>query len=198
MSRALLLLGSVLGLLGMCGCNAAVATPTAYEKWNAKDGTFLIEYPEGWKADGGGKQGIQWAEFSKGSNVITVDTNLTTSLIGDIASGGGAFNDEDMPEELAPAAKAHEFMKDSAVGDKFSNYKEEAAIKISPPVGEGRKSVFTASKGLGQKVKGYRVTIPQSDKGLIIFCYGPAKNWEKLQPAYDRILDNLERGQPQL
>jgi hypothetical protein len=193
MIRSILMLVFACGMLAIAGCNSAVETPTAYGTWNAKDGTFLIEYPEGWKADGGGKQGIQWAEFSKGSNVITVDTNLTTSLIGDPTSAIG----EDVPEELAPAAAAHRFMKDSAVGDKFSNYKEEDAIKITPPVGEGRKSVFTASKGLGQKVKGYRVTVPQSDKGLLIFCYGPEKNWEKMQPAYDRILDNLKRGQLQ-
>jgi hypothetical protein len=183
-----------LGLAMFAGCDGGLTTPTAFETWNAKDGTFAIEYPADWKADGGGKQGIQWAEFNKGSNVITVDTSMTTSLIGDI-SGAGRVDTEEIPEELAPAAKTHEFMKDMAVGDKFSNYKEQDAIKIMPPVGEGRKSVFTASKGLGQKVKGYRATIPQSDKGLIIFCYGPEKNWDKLQPAFDRILDSVQRGQ---
>jgi hypothetical protein len=196
MLRTHYLLAVLPGLLLFTGCSEPVTTPTKFARWNAKDGTFAIDYPEGWKADGGGKQGIQWAEFSKGSCVITVDTNLTTSLIGDIASSGpgGA---EDVPEELEPAAAAHEFMKDSAVGDKFSGYKEEAAIKFGTGIGDARKSVFTGAKGLSGKVKGYRVTIPQSDKGLIIFAYGPAKHWEKLQPAYDKILEGIERGTPE-
>jgi hypothetical protein len=182
-------------LLLLAGCSEPVTTPTKFKTWNAKDGTFAIEYPEDWKADGGGKQGIQWAEFSKGSCVITVDTNLTASIIGD--PSGGAASD-DVPEELQPAAAAHKLLKDTAVGDKFSGYKEEAPIKFSSGVGDGRKSVFTGAKGLSGKVKGYRVTIPQSDKGLIIFAYGPAKHWDKLQPAYDKILEGIQRGTPQL
>jgi hypothetical protein len=187
----------LLGLLVLAGCSEPVTTPTAYKTWNAKDGTFAIDYPEDWKADGGGKQGIQWAEFSKGSCVITVDTSLKTSLIGDISSSGNA-GAEEVPEELEPAAAAHEFMKDEAVGDKFSGYKEEAPIKFASGIGDGRKSVFTGAKGLSGKVKGYRVTIPQSDKGLIIFAYCPAKHWDKLQPAYDKILEGIERGTPEL
>ena len=200
-----------MGLVGLvavllAGCSESVQTPTTYKKWNAKDGLFAVEYPEGWKADGGGKSGIQWAEFSKGGCYITIDSNISGSVFADIAgaaSGGlgsdGEQIDPKLAEQLAPAAAAHKMIaKDQQRFEKFKNYKEEEPTKITPPVGEGRKSLFTASAGMGQKVKGYRITIPTNDKAIIVFAYGPEKDWSKIQAAYDQIFDRMEMGTPEM
>jgi hypothetical protein len=190
----------------LAGCSESVQKPTSFKKWNAKDGLFAVEYPDGWKADGGGKQGIQWAEFKKGSCVITIDSNISGSAVADIAgsataglSGDGAPIDPELAEKMAPAAAAHNWIaKDPQRFEKFKNYKEEEPTKITPPIGEGRKSLFTASAGMGQKVKGYRITIPTNDKAIIIFAYGAEKDWSKVQEAYDKIFDGMEMGTPEM
>jgi hypothetical protein len=205
MSRASCLPLVVVGLalLGtLAGCTEPVKAPTAYKKWNAKDGLFACEYPEDWKADGGGNHGVQWAEFKKGPCVISIDSNISGSAI---AQGAEAFDpgtggeegpiDPKQAEKMAPAAAAHDWIKnsDQTRFEKFKGYKEEEPVKITPPVGEGRKSLFTASTG-GKKVKGYRITIPTNKKAIIVFAYGPEKDWSKLQGAYDKIFDGMELG----
>ena len=189
----------------LAGCSESVQTPTSYKKWNAKDGLFAVEYPEGWKADGGGKQGIQWAKFKKGSCIITIDTNTSGSVVADIVASGPGGGDDGVPidpkvaEKLAPAAATHNWIaKDPQRFEKFKNYKEEEPTKITPPIGEGRKSLFTASAGMGQKVKGYRITIPTNDKAIIVFAYGAEKDWSKVQGAYDKIFDGMEMGTPEM
>jgi hypothetical protein len=184
----------------LAGCGEAVKTPTSFKKWNATDGLFALEYPEDWEAKGGGKQGIQWAEFKKSGCVISIDSNVSGSVV---AQGAGALSgalegdapiDPKLAEKLAPAAVAHEFIKkDETRFENYKNYKEEEPTVISPPIGEGRKSLFTASTG-GRKIKGYRITIPTNDKAIIIFAYGPEKEWGKLQGAYDQIFSKMEHG----
>jgi hypothetical protein len=205
-SRAKLVSLCGLLVLSLAGCGESVTTPTAFKKWNAKDGLFAMEYPDGWKADGGGKSGIQWAEFKKGSCAIEVDSNISGSAVADIAgSANAAFGGDGEPidpklaEELAPANAAHQYIRrDEQRFAKFKAYKEEDPTVIRPPIGEGRKSLFTASVGMGQKVKGYRVTIPTNDKAIIIFAYAPEKDWSKVQGAYDKIFDGMEMGTPEM
>jgi hypothetical protein len=204
-SRACVALTGYFALAVLTGCSEPVNAPTSYKQWNAKDGTFAIEYPEGWNADGGGKSGIQWAEFKKGSCVVKVDTDTSTSIVADIAGSataaldGGEPIDPELAKELAPAEKAHNWVKENkpAYLDEFSNYKEEESQIVKAPLGEGRKSAFTASKGMGQKIKGYRATFSTNDRGIIIFAYCPEKNWATLQPAYDKMLDSLALGTPE-
>lgn len=186
----------------LLGCGEPVKTPTSFKKWNAKDGLFSVEYPEGWEAKGGGNHGIQWAEFKKGSCVISIDSNVSGSVVADIAGNanpglnGDAPIDPKVAEKLAPAAVAHEWIrKDDVRFENYKNYQEEQPAVISPPLGEGRKSLFTAVTG-GRKVKGYRITIPTNEKAIIIFAYGPEKEFGKLQAAYDQIFDKMEHGTP--
>jgi hypothetical protein len=68
------------------GCGAPVKVPTSYAKWEpASDANFAIDYPEGWLADGGGKHGVQWAEFKKSGCLIKCSTDQSSSLLGDIS-----------------------------------------------------------------------------------------------------------------
>jgi hypothetical protein len=204
MSHASQWLTVVVGLTlisALAGCGEPLTTPKAFKKFNAKDGTFAVEYPDTWKAEGGGGQGIQWAEFSKGSALVTINTNISGSVIADIAGSTNPGLDGDAidpkeAEKLAPAAAAHNWIKqDPTRFEKFKKYEEQEPTKITPPIGEGRKSLFTATSG-GRKLKGYRITIPTNDKALIIFAYAPEKDWSKVQGAYDSMFDKMEFGTP--
>lgn len=201
-------LGLLTSLL-VAGCGTgSVSTPTSYQTWNAQDGTFCIEYPAGWKADGGGKHGIQWATFRQGSAQIDVSVSFGESVVGDILGsgvGGGAAtklrvnesghvvaDDEDI---TPPVAIIHE-KKRKEIEEDYSDYREKEAVELFTALGEGRKSEFKANKGLVQ-LHGYRATILNSNRGITVICHCAEKDWEKLQAPYDKILASLKRGTPQ-
>jgi hypothetical protein len=181
------------------GCGGApVAAPTAYEKWDAEDGTFGIEYPAGWKAEGGGRHGVQWATFEQGSAKIEVDVSLSESLMGDImgAGGGGVtMLGPGAPEDdqLEPPVAVIHAEKKKAFAENFSDYNEKEAVKITPPIGEGRKSEYTGTKGFGQ-VHGYRTSVLSNQRGITIICQCSDSDWPKLQPAFDKILESVTYG----
>ncbi len=181
------------------GCSSdPIEAPASYEKWNAKDGTFLIEYPQGWEADGGGRSGIQWARFKYGDADIHVSVKFSDSVIGDIVGGGGPgvpvgdFGDELAgADELAAVDVVHASKKEEVAED-FSGYEEKEAVKISPPLGDGRKSEFTTSGFT--PLHGYRATILNKDRGISVICRCAESDWETLKPAFDRILNSIARG----
>jgi hypothetical protein len=193
-------LSIVVCLAAVLGCGAPVKTPTSYSKWEpASDAIFALDYPEGWIADGNGKNGIQWAEFKKGGCLIKCSTDQSSSLVGDITQsfnnmgGGDSGMSEEEMEELAPAAAAHKWNKDKARED-YSNYKEEKEmIKFTSGLGDARKSVFTGSVG-GRSVKGYRATFLARDRGVTVICHCAAKDFERLKPAFDKVLESVRRG----
>ncbi len=197
-------LGMLVGL-ALCGCSQSpVAAPTGYKQWNAKDGTFLIEYPDDWEADGGGKRGVQWATFKKGTAQIDVEVNRSDSIVGDILGAGGgaagmATGDATLDvEEIPPVAIIHmDESKRNAMEELFSDYGEKEALEITPPLGQGRKSEFRGKKGLSQ-MHGYRATIINGERGIIVICQCREDDWPKLQAAFDKILDGMEFGTPEM
>jgi hypothetical protein len=196
----LLALAAAVTLLPL-GCGAPVKTPTSYAKWEPKsDAIFAIDYPEGWLADGNGKNGVQWAEFKKSGCLIKCSTDQSSSLVGDITQsannmlggGEGGLSEEEL-EDLAPAAAAHQWNKDKAKED-YSKYKEEKEmIAFKSGLGDARKSIFTGTIG-GRSVKGYRATFLARDRGVTVICHCAAKDFERLQPAFDKVLESVRRG----
>jgi hypothetical protein len=189
-------------MLTLAGCGGKVPAPTSYKTWQATDGTFSIQYPEGWKAQGGGKRGIQWAEFSYGSAKIRIDVSTQSSLIGDIAGSTNTMlglndplteADPEFIEEMAPVAAAHEFYL-KAFPVPLSSYKEQEPVAYRAPLGDCRKSEFTARSGAARKLRGYRATALTRDKGVHILCQCTDANWKTLQPAYDHILASIAYG----
>lgn len=197
-----LLLLAVLPLVVALGCGEPVKVPTSYAKWEPEgDAIFHVDYPEGWKADGGGgKTAMQWAEFKKGGCIIEAKTDISTSAVADIAQSfnnlgsGGALSQEEM-EERSPVAVAHAMNLEKLPHDQFSSYKEEKqAVKFTASMSEGRKSVFTATAGVGRKVKGYRATLVAQNNGVTFYCYCSEKEFEKMKPAFDKVLESVRRG----
>lgn len=187
----------------LLGCGNKVAAPTKFSTWNAKDGSFSIQYPSDWKADGGGQHGLQWAEFSQGSAKILVKVNLSSSLVGDIAGSAGQLAgidgeeiDPQLQEALAPVHAAHEVSKELFV-DEVAQSKEQEPVAFQSGLGDSRKSEFVASSGIGGKIRGYRATSLGHDRGVHILCRCSAGNWKTLQPAFDQILVSVGQGTPQ-
>jgi hypothetical protein len=178
-----------------CGSNPVVV-PTTYDAYNAKDGTFACEYPKGWTAEGGGKNGPQWATFASGPAEIRVSADVAGSLLGDIA-GGFIPGKQDLPPELQPVQKVHEGDKQAAE-QKFGGYQEVGTPQVLVvPLGPARKSEFTASSAFGSGLHGYRVTILGHDKRVVVYAVCPEADWPTLQAGFDHVLSSLRRGVPQ-
>jgi hypothetical protein len=181
------------------GCGAKIETPTNFERWNDKDAAFAIDYPAGWAASGGGKNGVKWAEFSKGSAVIKLDFDTASSIVGDIAgaaSGGNVVGnvegDED-PNRRVPVDTSHEFNKQKTEL-LYTNYKEKDAVKYRCGLGDARKSEFKSSSLTGE-IRGYRSTALTINNGVIIICECPKEQWLRLRPAFDHVLESVGYGQ---
>jgi len=197
---------SLLLIVSVSGCSSepitAPQTDDDYTQWNAKDGTFRIDYPKDWEAKGGGKNSIQWARFTKGNAEIYVNVKFSDSALADVMGAGGGVmdmggalgvDDEDLP---SPVAVIHETKKEEVAQD-FSNYTEGEAEVIRPFLGEGRRSEFSATKALG-KVKGYRATILSRDRGITVICRCAESDWPALQPAFEKILNQMTKGSKQV
>ena len=74
----------VSGAVVLAGCGGGAEAPTGYANYNAKNGAFACDYPENWESDGGGKSN-HWAKFTSGSALVRIKTDITGSLMGDIA-----------------------------------------------------------------------------------------------------------------
>ncbi len=182
------------------GCGGEVVVPDSYDVWDSGEGSFAIEYPTGWKSEGNSKRNA-WAKFTSGSALIRVETNVTGSLIGDMASTGmGDMAGMDLAakdmEELAPVAKVHEFEKD-LFAQNYNGYEETAIETVRTGLGDTRKAEFTAAGSFGGELKGYRATALGPEKRVRVTCACSADDWETLQPVFEHVVESLGRGKAQ-
>src|SRR5215207_7931583 len=122
-SRRAMLIASGTSLLMLSGCGGGgpVPAPASYATHEHKDGGWASDYPEGWTAESGGKKN-SWGKFAKNSAQIKLATDLTGSLMGDMASIGqkdGPATPEDYPVHKIHVADEQEVAKD------YSDYKEQ-------------------------------------------------------------------------
>lgn len=202
----LLLIVASSGLaIASIGCGVGdVPAPTTFAKYNAQNGDFAFEYPEGWDTAGYGKQN-HVVEITKGAVAITVKSDLTGSLVGDIIGSGMSVMTGGAPpgeldekqaealEDLEPVAQVHQ-LGQKELAEAVSNYSEGKAEKISTSLGEGRKSEFTGKQSLGREIRGLRVTVLARDKRVVVICSCPASNWQTLQPAFEKLIASLQSG----
>ena len=178
-------------LLTTAGCGSVTA-PSSYTEYNAKNGAFKCQYPADWECKAGGRRkGFHRASFKSGPASISIVADVKGSLLGDIA--GGRMAGPDVPEELAAEAQVHE-MGLAKMEEEFGNYEEQKPEVIKTELGEGRKSEFTATTAFGGKSRGFRVTVLAHDDRVTVIAHCPEKNWDALKPAFDKVIDSLDRG----
>jgi len=177
----------------LAGCGGRVPAPTSYTAYNAKDGSFQCDCPDGWNCEGGGK-GHQWATFSSGGAQIDIETGVLGSALGDMYAARNAMMGDMVPDEsMTPVAQVHEVEKKAFAEDR-KDYQEQTPTTIKSGMGDVRKAEFTQSGTLGGKLHGYRATALASNVRVQIVCMCPESNWATLQPAFDRVIQSLRPG----
>jgi hypothetical protein len=183
-------LGAVL-VIGGCGGPAVV--PTSYNTFNSKDGSFQIQYPAGWEADGGDRSGYAWAKFTSGGAEISVDANITGSIMGDLSKSSiiplGIEGDQ---EDRTPVASVHANEKQQF--EDAAGVKEEKPVPVRTGFPDARKSEFSGTKTFGGTIRGYRVTAMSTDKRIRVVCQCPESEWEALKPAFDKAIQSVAMG----
>lgn len=176
--------------IAMSGCGGGqVPAPKSFAKFDAPDGTFSVEYPEGWEAKGGAPSGsgYSWAKFTKGNAQIKVDTGQAGSLLGDISkSTQTAHGHTPDPDEIVK--EIHEFERDGFADD-YSSFKEQLPVTV-PTAGMGPAvcSIFFADS-----VMGVRATALGHNHRIRIVCTCPPSNWKILRPAFEKVVASLKR-----
>ena len=182
------------GLLLLAGCGGNVPAPTSYTNYNAKDGSFSCDCPEGWNCQGGGKQ-TQWVKCKSGGATVEIKTSILGSMMGELAEArNNEFGPGPIDDSMTPVAKVHDSRKEAFAED-YKNYEEQPATTVKSNRGDVRVSEFTASGPLGGKIHGYRATALGHDVSVHIACTCSESNWPTLQPAYDHVIASLGRGQ---
>ncbi|MEX0610904.1 MAG: hypothetical protein WD738_16540 [Pirellulales bacterium] len=185
-----------MAVTGIAGCGSTpVTAPTEFADYNSPGATFACEYPKDWQSDGGGKRGLEWAKFKSGPAEIRIDTGVAGSLMGDIGGSFAGSDAEQLGPEFEPVHGVHESGKDAAE-QQFSGYKEVGEIEvIEVSLGPARRSEFTAASTFGSGLRGYRATALGKDKAVYAYCVCPESDWKTLQPAFEKVLLSLRRGQ---
>jgi hypothetical protein len=191
----LVLIAATNALLVIAGCGSHRAVvPTSYDTYNVKSGAFKIEYPGGWKAEGGGQSGFGWATFTSGNAKISVGTSLAGSLIGGLAGAGiHVMGTEDDPH-LAPVARVHQSERKEF--EEEGGVKEQDPVVVQTKMGEGRKSEFAGKTTFGSPIHGYRATVLSINHRIRVVCQCPQAEWETLKPAFDICIESVGEGRP--
>jgi hypothetical protein len=179
--------------ISLGGCGGPAAVPTSYNTFKSADGSFKIEYPAQWSAEGGGgKGGVAWAKFTSGNSEIKVETNVAGSLMGDIAKSTGSLLGGEAAEDPAPVALVHE--QEKAGFEEDAGVQEQKAAPVKTGIPEARKAEFTGNKTFGGSIHGYRVTALSTQRRIRVVCQCPEAEWTSLKPAFDKIIETLSFG----
>ena len=180
----------------LAGCGGPAVIPTSYSTYNAKNAAFKIDYPAEWTAEGGDKAGYAWAKFTSGSAEISVDANVSGSLVGDIAKSHIHLPGINVgQEEAAPVAAVHDSEKQEF--DEEEGVEEEKPVPVKTGMNDARLSEFTGKKVFGGSIHGYRVTALSNDKRIRVVCECSERQWDALKPVFDKVIESLARGRPQ-
>ena len=189
----------IVGMGIVLGCApATIKAPENYTNYNSKDGTFAVDYPEGWDANGNGSRssGQSWAEFKMGSIVIRIDASFADSVKAESFSNGmGAALLEGISGELedeTPEAAMQAYWQEH-YEDKFSKYKQEPGESIRTRLGPTFMNKFSAQSGFS-KIKGIRATTIARDRSVTFFAHCPQKQWDTFGPVFEKMLTGMTIG----
>ena len=188
-----LLMFALCGVLSGCGSGSAVL-PTTYSSYNAGDGSFACDMPDGWENKGGGKSGKPvWAKFASGSALIHFKAS-STNMLANAAMSGRSASANEIPT-LAPVHLLHVDAIKMAE-EEYEGYTEVVgATVMNIKLGPARMSEFTYSTSFGTLMHGYRISIIGFDRGVNVYCTCPDTDWKTLQPVFDKVLASIVRGE---
>jgi hypothetical protein len=182
--------------LALSGCSEPAVVPTAYQIYNHKDGSFKIEYPQGWEVQSGGKGKLAWAKFTSGDASIRVDTSEFGSLHGSIAQSMGVMEGgADNAGKREPVSVVHDSDKQGFEED--NSVKEKAPVAINTGLGDGRKSEYTGSETFGGDIHGYRATALSLNLQIRVVCKCSENQWNALKPVFDKVIESVSQGRPE-
>lgn len=163
----------------------AVTAPTEWEKYSVGENEFGFEVPVGWKVSEKGIPNKRDVQITKGSVKITIDENMTGSLVADIANA--ANRGVEVSDDLLPVSTVHTRRRPQNVG---ADYKEEPATTVNTRgYGKARQSVYTE----GSK-RGIRATVLRHQTSLDIFCNCRASDFDTLRPAFEKFIASFGSG----
>jgi hypothetical protein len=214
---ALIAVLAVLGLAGVTGAGfalvkaigggaeAAKPLEKQYVLFEHELGSFKIEHPSDWQARGaGGNGGVPPSVQIEGDDAyFNAKGSIGGAAIGDMASAGAGMADFGIPGEdeaedaggidLSPVASVHEYQKTKRELE-LNDYEESPPEKIeSGGFGEGRLSLFTASKGFGSRIKGFRGTFLATDYQYNLFCHVPERQFDRYEPIFRKMIASFTR-----
>ncbi len=180
-----------------------VEIPTAYSWYTNEDESFSMQYPEGWKIDGGGGVGGKplWAICKKGSVTIEIRHSMSGSAKGGspMVFPGGQVVDRDgkpvvIPDDQKPVALTHADNLRKAE-NKFDEYNEGKARTLVSGMGECRISEFTTSNFFGSKA-GIRATYLTNRYQLTLYCTCPESDFREMNGPFRKIAISVTAGRP--
>jgi hypothetical protein len=180
----------------MSGCSEPAVVPDAYQIYNSKDGSFKIEYPQGWEVAGGGKGRLARAKFTSGDAFISVSMDLVGSLKGDIAQSTGVMaGGTEGGANRPPVAEVHESEKKGFEEDE--DVTEKPPVAVNTGFGEARKSEYTGSTTFSGDIHGYRATALGRDLEISVVCQCSEDQWNALKPIFDKVIESVSKGRPE-
>lgn len=188
-----------------------ITAPTTFSTFKAGDNSFQCDYPSDWHKKSGESQAIaSMARFERGNARIEVKADLVGSLMGDMPAPGAGLPDlsqvpgaaslpglsglkvDNRPavERLHEADKKEAKLETEASG--YSEYEEDSPQKFESRMGDSRYSTFHAKGGfMTGNLKGIRATIMGPERAVKVVCRAPEKDWDTLQPAFQRVLQSI-------
>jgi hypothetical protein len=190
----------------------AEAEPGDLTPYTMSDKSLQMQRPANWKATELGSAGVESGVRFEGGPLtsIRISTDLTGSLMADIAkAGGGAVPSLPGMEGLSaalptgsqksPLEKLHEEKGTKLAQDPgFDSYTEGKTRQEKIAGADALVTDFTyQEQGLfgNEPMVGERATALLGDRRLLVMARCPKKSGSKLLPLFEKIMDSVQPGQ---
>lgn len=188
--------GGVVGFFALqnSGGGSGAALQVTYKPVRNEAASLGWQVPDSWTSVTGGGTGGVPASMSCEDGTARIAFMMTPSgsAVGDMSKAGDQQNTADLPLDLQPAGKVHDFMKKHAE-EKYTNYKEvDQPQKLNCALGDARISKFTADGGWGSRRAGYRCTVLTLDT-YTVYADCPIKQFKRYEPIFRTVVESIGR-----
>lgn len=184
------LVGYGISKLGSIAAAPAVEVPKDFVEVSTPNGELRCQAPKGWPSKtGGGSGGVPpFLTFEQSGINIDFRSSPSGASI-QMMTQAGNQNEGELPDELKPVSKVHEYQKEKIMQEDTSYQEKGAPEMIKGAQGEIRLSEFTASS-FGRQVFGYRATMLGVNNQWNIICKCSASQWKDFQPVFRKIIES--------